>query len=105
MDHFYEDICGFSQNDLFALYKKIVEKFPSGSHFVEVGSFLGKSASFMAVEIINSGKLIKLDCVDHWREPEEHRDTDEINIDKVNVKINKPIPVPILNQIINHIKY
>ena len=51
MDHFYEDICGFSQNDLFTLYKKIVEKFPSGSHFVEVGSFLGKSASFMAVEI------------------------------------------------------
>ena len=81
MDHFYEDICGFSQNDLFALYKKIVEKFPSGSHFVEVGSFLGKSASFMAVEIINSGKRIKFDCVDHWLGSPEHKDNDEINID------------------------
>ena len=91
MDHFYEDICGFSQNDLFALYKKIVEKFPSGSHFVEVGSFLGKNASFMAVEIINSGKLIKLDCVDHWREPEEHRDNDEINIDNLYEEFLKNI--------------
>ena len=81
MDHFYEDICGFSQNDLFALYKKMVEKFPSGSHFVEVGTFLGKSASFMAVEIINSGKRIKFDCVDHWLGSPEHKDNDEINID------------------------
>ena len=91
MDHFYEDIYGFSQNDLFALYKKMVEKFPSGSHFVEVGSFLGKSASFMAVEIINSGKRIKLDCVDHWRGSEEHEDSNEINIDNLYEEFLKNI--------------
>ena len=27
MDHFYEDVYGFSQSDLFALYRKMVEKF------------------------------------------------------------------------------
>ena len=91
MDHFYENIYGFSQKDIFALYKKMVEKFPSGSHFVEVGSFLGKSASFMAVEIINSGKRIKLDCVDHWRGSKEHEDNDEINIDNLYEEFLKNI--------------
>ena len=83
MDHFHEDVYGFSQIDLFALYRKMVEKFPSGSHFVEVGAFLGKSASYMAVEIINSGKLIKLDCIDHWLGSEEHKDNDKININSL----------------------
>ena len=83
MDHFHEGVYGFSQIDLFDLYKKMVEKFPSGSHFVEVGTFLGKSASFMAVEIINSGKLIKFDCVDHWLGTEKHRDIYKVNIDSL----------------------
>ena len=83
MDHFHEDVYGFSQIDLFALYKKMVGKFPSGSHFVEVGTFLGKSAVYMAVEIINSGKLIKFDCIDHWLGSEEHRGNDKVNIDSL----------------------
>lgn len=48
------------------LYRDAVEKFPDGSHFVEVGSFLGKSTAFMSVEIYNSGKKIKFDAIDHW---------------------------------------
>ena len=47
-------------------YKQIVERFPSGSTFVEVGSWKGKSSSFMAVEIANSGKNIDFYCVDHF---------------------------------------
>ena len=81
MEHFYKDIYGFSGVDLFALYKKMVSRFDSGSHFVEVGAFLGRSAIFMAVEIINSGKNIKFDCVDHWEGSEEHNDNDEINLE------------------------
>ena len=77
MDHFYKDVYGFC--DYVGLYRKAVEIFPSGSHFVEVGSFLGKSAVFMAVEIINSGKRIKFDCVDHWKGSEEHRDNEKID--------------------------
>ena len=79
MDHFYKDVYGFC--DYVGLYRKAVEIFPSGSHFVEVGSFLGKSAVYMAVEIINSGKNIKFDCVDHWKGSKEHSDNDKINLD------------------------
>ena len=86
MNHFYEDVYGFAQNDLFALYKEVVEIFSSGSHFVEVGSFLGKSAVFMAVEIINSGKRIKFDCVDHWKGSKEHHDNENINAENLYEK-------------------
>ena len=86
MDHFYKDVYGFAQDDLFALYKKAVEIFPSGSHFVEVGAFLGKSAVFMAVEIINSGKRIKFDCVDHWKGSEEHHDNENIDAENLYEK-------------------
>ena len=83
MDHFYEDVYGFSQVDLLALYKKMVDRFDSGSHFVEVGAFLGRSAVFMAVEIINSGKNIKFDCIDHWQGSEEHNNNDEVNLERL----------------------
>ena len=44
----------------------IVDRFPTNSHFVEVGTWKGMSAAYMVVEIINSGKNIKFDCVDTW---------------------------------------
>lgn len=65
MDHFYQNIQGWCS--FFDIYKGMVEYFPTGSHFVEIGSWRGQSAAFMAVEIINSGKDIKFDCVDTWR--------------------------------------
>lgn len=46
----------------------MVERFDDNSHFVEIGSFKGGSAAFMAVEIINSGKKIKFDCIDLWND-------------------------------------
>lgn len=71
MNHFYESIsygeypCKgiFDYADLCA---EIVKLFPSGSHFAEVGAFLGKSSACMAVEILNSGKDIRFDVVDSW---------------------------------------
>ena len=101
MEHFYKDIYCFSGVDLFALYKKMVDRFDSGSHFVEVGAFLGRSAVFMAVEIINSGKNIKFDCVDHWEGSEEHNDNDEINLETLyedfvgNIKPVKGVVTPV----------
>ena len=38
------------------------------TRFVELGSWKGKSSSYMAVEIANSGKKIKFDCVDTWED-------------------------------------
>ena len=53
-------------------YSDIVNKYPSGSHFVEIGSWKGKSSSYMVVEILNSNKNIKFDCVDTWHGSAEH---------------------------------
>ena len=47
-------------------YSSMVKRFPSNSHFVEVGCFLGKSTSYMCVEIANSNKKIQFDVIDHW---------------------------------------
>ena len=63
IEHFYQQIEGWFSFPNF--YKKIVQKFPYGN-FVEVGTWYGKSAAFMTVEIINSGKNIKFYCVDEW---------------------------------------
>jgi predicted O-methyltransferase YrrM len=65
MKHFYENL-GEKWFTYPELYSAVVEKFPSGSHFVEVGTWKGMSAAYMAVEIINSGKDIRFDCVDTW---------------------------------------
>jgi hypothetical protein len=70
MKHIYETIEGWFTFP--ELYKNIISIYGNNSHFVEVGTWLGKSASFMAVEIINSGKTIKFDCVDTWKGSEEH---------------------------------
>lgn len=58
------------------LYKSMVDLFPSGSHFVEVGSWKGKSTAYLIVEIINSGKNIKFECVDTWEGSVEHGNID-----------------------------
>jgi len=71
MDHFYQDIPGWFG---FAnTYQKAVNAAGDGSHFVEVGSWKGRSAAFMTVAIINSGKRIKFDCIDTWEGSTEHQ--------------------------------
>jgi len=64
MKHFYNEIHGWFDFD--NIYSKMVEMAKEGAKFVEVGSWKGKSAAFMCVEIANSGKDIKFDCVDAW---------------------------------------
>jgi FkbM family methyltransferase len=66
MKHFYNTIDSEVWFDYQNVYSYMVKKFPSGSHFVEVGSWKGMSSCYMAVEIINSEKEIKFDCVDFW---------------------------------------
>jgi len=48
------------------LYSEMVRRFATGSRFVELGCHRGKSTSYLAVEIANSGKRIDLYCVDIW---------------------------------------
>lgn len=70
MDHFYQNIQGWFTYPI--LYNTVIDKYPTGSHFVEVGSWLGQSSAFMAVGIANSKKNIKFDCVDTWEGSAEH---------------------------------
>jgi hypothetical protein len=42
---------------------------------------MGSSASFIAVEIINSGKKVTFDCVDTWKGSSEHQNVEEVKND------------------------
>lgn len=92
MDHIYQN-ANFEENWFTypKLYSAMVNKFPSGSVFVEIGSWKGKSSAYMAVEIANSQKYIDFFCVDTWKGSEEHTDSQKnklfekflVNIDPV----------------------
>lgn len=65
MQHFYQNIQGWFNCE--PLYKRMVEEAKDGATFVEVGVWKGKSAAFMGVEIINSGKDIVLYAIDNFQ--------------------------------------
>lgn len=65
MNHFYHNIQGWFTFPRF--YSQIVNEAKDLYHFVEVGAWKGKSSVYMAVEIANSNKKIKFDCVDTWK--------------------------------------
>mgnify|MGYP003679361736 FL=1 len=80
MEHFYQNIQGWFTFPNF--YSTIAEKFQpevqDRYHIVEVGSWLGKSACYMAVELINNGNSdnVIFDCVDTWEGSIEHINED-----------------------------
>lgn len=64
MKHVHQDIPGWF--DFEHIYSAHVAAATDGAHFVEVGTLFGKSAMFMAVEIVNSGKRIRFDTIDNF---------------------------------------
>jgi hypothetical protein len=76
MEHFFHTIHGWM--NCRTLYEDMVRRARQGDVFVEVGAWKGSSAAFMAVEIINSGKVIDFHVVDNFQGSEEHQDYDEI---------------------------
>ena len=63
--HYYQNIPGWC--DFEKLYSEVVIHAPPNAKFVEVGSFLGKSACFMAIELIGRNKTdVEFYCVDNW---------------------------------------
>ncbi len=60
----WRDIPGWF--DFQDVYDQAVAEAVDGDTLVEVGSFLGKSAAYMAERIKESGKNLKLICVDPW---------------------------------------
>ena len=84
MEHFYQNIQGYNNNSIF--YKQTISELQDGAHIVEVGCLKGRSSSFVAVEIINSGKNIKFDCVDSWLVD----NTEPMKIDSVDTRRSTP---------------
>ena len=76
MEHFYHDIPGWF--DYASIYQRMVQLAPNTGHFVEVGSHQGCSAAFMAVEIANSGKQIRFDCIDPWTSVQFYLNSPEV---------------------------
>jgi len=77
MRHYYTDDTIFGPHNWFyfgRFYHEMVAAAPMDevSRFVEVGAFLGRSAAYLGVEIINSGKPIHLYVVDHFNGSREH---------------------------------
>jgi len=64
MDHFYDQIQGWF--NFKEPYRQAVREASDGAVFVELGCWKGKSAVFLGVEIINSGKAVSVHYVDHW---------------------------------------
>lgn len=64
MRHFHKTIPGWCSFN--GLYTEMVAKAEGPSLFVEVGTWKGRSAAYMAVEIINAGKPIRFVTVDHF---------------------------------------
>jgi predicted O-methyltransferase YrrM len=75
VEHFYETLPHWF--DFQDVYLKAIADAPNDARFLEVGSYYGGSAAFMAVEIVNrmaklgSSKRIHLTMVDPWAWPSD----------------------------------
>ena len=76
IEHYCQNLEGWF--DFFNFYHSFVSHHNGEGFVVEVGSWQGKSAVFMAVEILNQNKNIKLNCVDTWEGSIEHKEENVI---------------------------
>jgi predicted O-methyltransferase YrrM len=74
LNHFWQNVPGFFEHGDILFYKSMVDRVQGPAHFVEVGSYKGRSSAYMAVECANSNKGIQFDCVDTWLGSEEHQE-------------------------------
>lgn len=93
--HFYNET-QFGENwfTFPELYSEMVRKFPDGSKFVEIGSWKGRSAAYMATEIVNNDKQIEFTCVDTWQGSIEHQEANKDELkDLYHIFIKNMSPV------------
>lgn len=66
LPHIYQAIDGWFSEEDASFYKFALDRVEGPAHFVELGSYKGRSSAFMAVEIANSNKDVRFDCIDVW---------------------------------------
>jgi cephalosporin hydroxylase len=62
MNHIYEGINGWTS--FYDFYAEAIRNLPEGSRLVELGTYKGRSFSFLVVEAINSGKKFDIVGID-----------------------------------------
>jgi SAM-dependent methyltransferase len=79
MEHFFQHEC-FGENYFTypTLYTNMVKEIPDGGSVVEIGCWKGRSISYLAVEVANSGKNIAITAVDPFTGSIEHSEMDII---------------------------
>ena len=71
MEHYSKTIDGWSDDGDFEFYKFSVNQLKENlKHIVEIGSYKGRSSSYMAFELSNLNKKVKFDCIDTFKLPE-----------------------------------
>jgi hypothetical protein len=66
MHHFYQDIDGFMSHKNTVMLDIVLDSFPQGGRWVELGSWTGKSTAYCVVELLQRNKFGDFYCVDTW---------------------------------------
>jgi len=67
MEHYYHSLSGENWFDYKSFYSFAINQLPNNSNMAEIGSWLGRSISYFAVESIIKNKQIKCYCIDIWK--------------------------------------
>lgn len=90
MEHFAKSVDGWFYDGDFQFYKFAINHLRENiKHVVEVGSYKGRSSSFMAVELSKLDRKVIFDCVDTWQGSEEHQDIQTIIDNKLFEEFQK----------------
>lgn len=79
MEHFYTQVEGFMNHRNTIMLDFAIGKFPAGGRWVELGSWMGRSAAYCVVELINANKLGEFYCIDTWDGGIEHQGWQELD--------------------------
>src|SRR4051812_31463810 len=84
--HFWHTLRGPQWVSAGHIYEAQVKHATNGAVFVEVGSWKGRSNSFMAVGIATSSKSIQFHAIDHWLgslEEEAHAEDEDVRFGRL----------------------
>jgi hypothetical protein len=67
MEHFYQTVEGFMGPRNIMMFDLVIKDFPQAGTWVEIGSWMGRSTAYCAVELLNCNKMGKFYCIDTWQ--------------------------------------
>ncbi len=69
MNHFYQKLEGWFDYEEF--YKQTVSNLPDGANVIEIGTYRGKSISFLVIESLKQNKKLNIYSIDLWENEED----------------------------------